>query len=233
MQALEQLSGRLGPLLEAYERGALADLVPDPARHDGTAASADVRRANGLPSDARPDETDGAVGDETVDSGMGEEGDDADEEITGQLTQDDRGNYRWIGSSNTLSLLGEFHPQPHRNNSGHSQKSLQQAVREDGAGAEAEDGDGGDESGGKVIFGPVAGSGVVMALPSVDEVNYPPPEAAEAMVEAFFHEVYPVLPLVLEYEFREEFAELMRRRKAGILETMDKGVSYPLICSRT
>lgn len=31
-----------------------------------------------------------------------------DNEDAGQITQDDRGNYRWIGSSSTLSLLDSF-----------------------------------------------------------------------------------------------------------------------------
>lgn len=32
----------------------------------------------------------------------------SDSEDAGQITQDDRGNYRWIGSSSTLSLLDSF-----------------------------------------------------------------------------------------------------------------------------
>lgn len=32
----------------------------------------------------------------------------SDNEDAGQITQDDRGNYRWIGSSSTLSLLDSF-----------------------------------------------------------------------------------------------------------------------------
>lgn len=32
----------------------------------------------------------------------------SDNEDAGQITQDDRGNHRWIGSSSTLSLLDSF-----------------------------------------------------------------------------------------------------------------------------
>jgi len=123
----------------------------------------------------------------------------------GQITQDERGNYRWIGSSNTLSLLDSFSNQPLQtplSSTPHTHTPDRNPY-----------------------FGPVAGSGVVKALPGVDEVSYPTHRAAREMVDAFFSDVHPTLPVVLEYEFRQEFDALMDRRSRGEVETSSQTVS--------
>ena len=124
----------------------------------------------------------------------------------GQITQDERGNYRWIGSSNTLSLLDSFSGQNHQT----PLSSTPHAHTPDR----------------NPYFGPVAGSGVVKALPGVDEVSYPTHRAAREMVDAFFSDVHPTLPVVLEYEFRQEFDALMDRRSRGEVETSSQTVSH-------
>lgn len=123
----------------------------------------------------------------------------------GQITQDERGNYRWIGSSNTLSLLDSFSGQP-------LQTPLSATPHTHTPDRNP-------------YFGPVAGSGVVKALPGVDEVSYPTHRAAREMVDAFFSDVHPTLPVVVEYEFRQEFDALMDRRSRGEVETSSQTVS--------
>jgi hypothetical protein len=130
----------------------------------------------------------------------------SDRQEDGQITQDERGNYRWIGSSNTLSLLDSFSGQNHQTPS----SSTPHTHTPDR----------------NPYFGPVAGSGVVKALPGVDEVSYPTHRAAREMVDAFFSDVHPTLPVVLEYEFRQEFDALMDRRSRGEVETSSQTVSH-------
>ena len=124
----------------------------------------------------------------------------------GQITQDERGNYRWIGSSNTLSLLDSFSGQPLQTPLSATPHTHTPDLNP--------------------YFGPVAGSGVVKALPGVDEVSYPTHRAAREMVDAFFSDVHPTLPVVIEYEFRQEFDNLMDRRSRGEVETSSQTVSH-------
>jgi hypothetical protein len=70
----------------------------------------------------------------------------------------------------------------------------------------------------------------VKALPGVDEVSYPTHRAAREMVDAFFSDVHPTLPVVLEYEFRQEFDALMDRRSRGEVETSSQTVSPSVPC---
>ena len=121
----------------------------------------------------------------------------------GQMAQDERGNYRWMGSSNTLSLLDSFSQPP----------QLPSPVHSDGA---------------NPYFGPIAGAGVVKALPGVEEVEYPLENEARMMVDSYFEEVHPVLPVVIEQEFRRDFEEVMAKVAAGRPETRAGGVSGPL-----
>jgi hypothetical protein len=114
----------------------------------------------------------------------------------GQIAQDERGNYRWIGSSNTLSLLDSFS----HNRSPHEPTPPTGPT---------------DDPGRNPYFGHVAGSGVVNALPGVDEVSYPHPTRAAEFVDAFFREVHPILPVVDERGFREEYRAMMERRAKG------------------
>ena len=115
----------------------------------------------------------------------------------GQMTQDDRGNYRWIGSSNTLSLLDSL---AHR---GSPQVPTPPIIEQ------------GTSSGGNHYFGHVAGSGVVNALPGINEVVFPSIDAGMRMIDAFFRDTYPVLPVVIEEDFRKEYDAVMRRRARG------------------
>ena len=186
VQALEGVWGRMVPVLEAFEGGSSlmgngSTLPPIP------------------PFPAPMQEEDGED----------DAGSDRHSLEDGQITQDERGNYRWIGSSNTLSLLDSFSNQPLQtplSSTPHTHTPDRNPY-----------------------FGPVAGSGVVKALPGVDEVSYPTHRAAREMVDAFFSDVHPTLPVVLEYEFRQEFDALMDRRSRGEVETSSQTVSATVI----
>lgn len=144
----------------------------------------------------------------------------SDSEDAGQITQDDRGNYRWIGSSNTLSLLDSFsgrqlasgRPLPSRTQSSTTQ--MDAAISRDRTPSNIASTPTRESN---PYFGPVAGSGVVKALPPVDEVQYPSAEKSLEMVDAFFQEVHPCLPVLLEHEFRRDFRALMEARARGNL----------------
>lgn len=192
VQALEGVWGRVVPMLEAFE---------------GSGAGTSVSTTNGMHPPIpklSPPEMDDDEGDE----------DEASERPSledGQITQDERGNYRWIGSSNTLSLLDSFSGQPLQtplSASPHTHTPDRNPY-----------------------FGPVAGSGVVKALPGVDEVSYPTHRAAREMVDAFFSDVHPTLPVVVEYEFRQEFDALMERRSRGEVETSSQTVSPRILAA--
>lgn len=183
MQALEGMSGRILPIIEAYEK------------NNGIVQPEDIAGPSNM--------TNGI--DEAMDSiarvrrDTSEEASDMDD--GGQMTQDERGNYRWIGASNTLSLLGSFSNtrSPHE-----PTPPVPGTV----------------EGGHNPYFGHVAGSGVVKALPGVDEVNYPDPIEAAAMVDAFFKDIHPVLPVLEEKTFREDYRNLMERRAKQQPETV-------------
>jgi hypothetical protein len=130
----------------------------------------------------------------------------SDVDDVGQITQDERGNYRWIGPSNTLSLLDNFSSRhPEVANGAETNILIPDTPNRSEA----------PSRNSNPYFGPVAGAGVVKALPTVDEVSYPSREAAEEMVDAFFSEVHPCLPTLIEHDFRTKFKELMDRKANG------------------
>jgi hypothetical protein len=127
--------------------------------------------------------------------GHGNPSSDNEDDDAGQMTQDERGNYRWIGSSNTLSILESF---SHNNRSPHEPTPPINNTTD-----------------GNPYFGPVAGAGVVKALPEADEVVYPSAEEAADMIDAFFQEVHPILPVMEEKQFREAYKASMDRKANG------------------
>ena len=192
VQALEMVQSRLAPLLEAFEGEAGIDIRALAGRATGAATGGDGDAADypvkyeGMPDD----EGEGAETGEGDDSGAEETVDD-----TGQMTQDERGNYRWIGTNNTLSLLDSFSATP----------SARQDSLPGGVPARP----------GNSYFAPVAGAGVIKALPTVDEVMYPPPEMCEQFIDAYFAEIHPILPVMIEQDFRRGVAMVNERRSRG------------------
>ena len=220
VQALEMAQSRMMPVLEVFERD-----------HPGLRGSSSS--TSNPPLTSQP--ANGSHQPETMklepgidlsrmeeDDGMEDDGDSSDsmEPDGGQITQDDRGNYRWIGSSNTLSLLDSL---AHRSS---PQLPTPPAIE----GGSKHNG-GISASSSNPYFGPVAGAGVVQALPGVNEVVFPEEPRASAMVNAFFKDVYPVLPLVVEAEFRKDYQAMMKRRSKGEPE-QPGGVSLLLVLVR-
>ena len=208
VQALEMVQSRLAPLLEAFEGEAGVDMRAMAAR---AGASAGAGRA-GRNGTGRIDGENGDDGehDDIIkyegleDAAEGEDNHEADDSAaednvddTGQMTQDERGNYRWIGTNNTLSLLDSFSATP---------SARTEHLPGGGVGAARP---------GNSYFAPVAGAGVIKALPTVDEVMYPAPELCEQFIDAYFAEIHPILPVMIEQDFRRGFATVMERRSRG------------------
>ncbi|WVQ84324.1 hypothetical protein IAT38_006476 [Cryptococcus sp. DSM 104549] len=238
VQNLELLHARVLPLLEAFEgrpdgvagvgligAGSAGPAIPSkPAGEGGAGAGLPQLGPSATPlKSSQMPESDGDGEGEGEDDPL--PGSPSDLEDAGQITQDERGNYRWIGSSNTLSLLDSFsgsrptgdsradgrpsHPSrahSHRSSAHPDPQSITRtpSVHSDHGGGTA-----------NPYFGPVAGSGVVKALPGVDEVQYPTEARAAEMVDAFFQEVHPCLPVVLEWEFRRDYKRLVEARARG------------------
>ncbi|WVN84929.1 uncharacterized protein L203_100065 [Cryptococcus depauperatus CBS 7841] len=196
VQSLEILQARIIPMLEAYEAGSEDDIKPVPFD---------------LPTRALPNPAKGLEGENEV-GPPSDEPSNSEVEDAGQITQDDRGNYRWIGSSNTLSLLDSFSGRPpSRSVAPHTQSTQTEPAICDVSTLDKPARDN------NPYFGPVAGSGVVKALPDINEVQYPTKEKALEMIDAFFSEVHPCLPVVLEHDFRRNFWSLLQAREKGDL----------------
>ncbi|OCF44614.1 hypothetical protein I317_01501 [Kwoniella heveanensis CBS 569] len=246
VQALEAMQARVLPLLEMFE-GSKLDPLPLPVRAK-TESTDRVENDSLQQGPAAVDTSANIVVSEGENENENEDGNDGEEdelmqgsdevEDAGQMTQDERGNYRYIGSSNTLSLLDSFsrgdrdrdkekdretyggdkdgdheNEDPTRpglstsRHPSHTNRSLTHASDPNSRQSPAIS----DHAtrGPNPYFGPVAGSGVVKALPPVHEVQFPSPKLAAEMIDAFFEEVHPCLPVVLEHDFRRSYKELM------------------------
>jgi hypothetical protein len=212
------MQARLVPLLAAFEAsgGTLPSALSNAtakAGGGGGAGSGAVRNTK-----AEPD------GDETLSDEGGPHSprsaaSDEDQESRGFLA-DERGNFRWIGASNTLSLLDSF---------ADSTKELPSRVRygphdsDDGESPSDEMDISPPES--HPYFTPVAGAGTVRAVPGVESVTFPSRADAEKFVDAFFEDVHPVLPVVLEPDFRRRFKLIMDKVEVGDFTSLRSGVS--------
>nr|XP_019044249.1 hypothetical protein I302_07532 [Kwoniella bestiolae CBS 10118]OCF23179.1 hypothetical protein I302_07532 [Kwoniella bestiolae CBS 10118] len=226
VQALEAMQARVIPLLEAYENTQSLPL-PLPLKRNNGIITAQAALVGEVPVHVL--ESEGESQEDEVMQGSG-----SDVEDGGQMTQDERGNYRYIGSSNTLSLLDSFsHRDRERERKddienpaqgGPMSRSNSFAIRSntqlsDPTSRQSPAISDHTARGPNPYFSHVAGSGVVKALPPVHEVQYPPPEEASKMIDAFFEEVHPSLPVVIEHEFRKEFKDIMDARARGALPT--------------
>ncbi|GMK54623.1 hypothetical protein CspeluHIS016_0112090 [Cutaneotrichosporon spelunceum] len=194
VQQLEAMQARLLPLLTAFEGS-------------GGKLPADIAKL--AASNAHPESDDAPL----IRSRLPSPADDEDEESARFLT-DEHGNYRWIGGSSALSLMDSFSGDrdlPSRVKYGN--------IHGDGHQDELEESP--PES--HPYFAPVAGAGVIRAIPGVDQVTFPPRADSERMVDAFFAEVHPVLPVLLEHDFRRRFKSLMDKVDAGDFSNIRAG----------
>nr|XP_019010220.1 uncharacterized protein I206_04688 [Kwoniella pini CBS 10737]OCF49001.1 hypothetical protein I206_04688 [Kwoniella pini CBS 10737] len=237
VQALEAVQNRILPLLDAFEHNHnILPLASNQIKRDKSNKNDDDQGVNnqvGVEDPTHGTESEGER-DSQEEENM-HHSSHSDVEDGGQMTQDERGNYRYIGSSNTLSLLDSF---SHRDRENHKDKEMEFPNQ---AGIISRSNSFALKSNNQLsdpnsrhspaisdqtattrtnpYFGHVAGSGVVKALPPVHEVQYPPPDEAQKMIDAYFLEVHPSLPVVLEHEFRKEFKEVMDTRARGALPT--------------
>ncbi|WVR07769.1 hypothetical protein IAU60_004812 [Kwoniella sp. DSM 27419] len=244
VQALEALQARVLPLLEMFEGSPSGLPMPTALKRETRNSSSRLAAVDGpvtaVDSDAEVEAEAENEGDGEGDEEEGERaGSSSDVEDGGQMTQDERGNYRYIGSSNTLSLLDSF---SHRGGDRERERERERASDKE------QDAPGGQPSmthrpsftqrssfnpsdpnsrqspsiseqasrGPNPYFGPVAGSGVVKALPPVNEVQYPEPELAQEMIDAYFWEIHHCLPVLLEHDFRREYKRLMEDNAKGL-----------------
>lgn len=254
VQALEAMQTRLIPLLAAFEAagGSLPASVvgaigngsgsrlllrakpdPDAEGGDGDGDGGDDREGDGDGDEAMSDGAGGfGAGGQGGSSGhhrrrRGGRGDprsddnNSDGEESRRFLADERGNFRWIGPSNTLSLLDSF---------AEASKELPSRVRygphysdDEETPPDANADDSPPES--HPYFTPVAGAGTVRAIPGVDSVTFPPRAVAETFVDAFFQDVHPVLPVVLEPDFRRRFKLIMDKAEMGDFGSLRPGVS--------
>ncbi|KAL7418376.1 hypothetical protein Q5752_006834 [Cryptotrichosporon argae] len=229
VQLLEHAHARIAPLLAAFEGGALPLAPPASGMtaaasaqahaHAGPSRHADVADAA---SDADDDDVDAGAEDDSgngAGSGEDEPEHEHEPEHEGRMARDERGNYRWLGASNALSLLDSFRPAARgraHDNDAPDGGSDNADVTAAGPRAREPELD-------NPYFGPVAGAGIVQALPHVKEVTYPPRQYAESLVEAFLADVHPVLPVVLEHEFRADFGRIMDNVDRGEREGYSAG----------
>ncbi|ORX40691.1 fungal-specific transcription factor domain-domain-containing protein [Kockovaella imperatae] len=214
VQALEMTQSRMLPMLDVFEkdhpglRGGTPSMragsIPGPIPGTATGPHTTTLKLEPGIDLSRMSEDNGGDQDMDDDPDLHESSESLSPD-GGQITQDDRGNYRWIGSSNTLSLLDSL---AHRSSPQIQTPPL--GGEKDGKGSGAA-----SASSSNPYFGPVAGSGVVNALPGVNEVIFPEEKQGAAMIDAFFRDVYPILPVVVEEDFRKEHAAIMERRSRG------------------
>jgi hypothetical protein len=212
VQALESVRDRIMPLLAAFEGGSF-NVASLGGAGAGAAAATGIAASAGPAAIKPKDEPD--LDDMDEDDTPHSQGDEEDDQESRRFLTDERGNFRWIGASNTLSLLESFEE---------GTKELPSRVNygplRDGPPDE-------DESPPEShpYFAPVAGAGTVRAIPGVEKVTFPPRAEAERMVDAFFSDVHPVLPVVLEHDFRRRFNNVMDKVDAGDFASLSAGVS--------
>ncbi|KLT44815.1 hypothetical protein CC85DRAFT_241736 [Cutaneotrichosporon oleaginosum] len=193
VQQLEAMQARLLPLLTAFEASG-GKLPADVAKLAASGGHAD--------SDDAP----------LIRSRVPSPADDEDEESARFLT-DEHGNYRWIGGSSALSLMDSFS----------GDRDLPSRVKYGNIHDDHHDPSEESPPESHPYFAPVAGAGVIRAIPGVDQVTFPPRADSERMVDAFFAEVHPVLPVLLENDFRRRFKSLMDKVEAGDFSNIRAG----------
>jgi hypothetical protein len=215
VQALEAVRDRILPLLAAFEGGNMQ--MPSLAGLTGGVAQGQLPvptvSASPMGVHAKSEPEDGML-DDAAPSIEDEE----DDQESRRFLTDERGNYRWIGASNTLSLLEEFDEGTRELPS----RVHYRPVRDD-------DHDDEPPPENHPYFTPVAGAGTVRAIPGVEKVTFPPRAEAERMVDAFFSDVHPVLPVVLEPDFRRRFRTVMDKVDASDFTGLSAGVSFWLL----
>ncbi|KAG2013921.1 nuclear protein, variant 2 [Coprinopsis cinerea AmutBmut pab1-1] len=121
--------------------------------------------------------------------------DDDFSESFGQLALDEYGHMRWIGGSSTMSLIQSF-------------KALTTDSNQRISPME-EDPQAPGPSVNKLYFPAAVFFGKVRALPGPEEVEYPPRDLADKMVEAYFARLHYLMPVIDKPSFLTKYKQLM------------------------
>ncbi|KAG9009294.1 hypothetical protein FRB94_012240 [Tulasnella sp. JGI-2019a] len=128
-------------------------------------------------------------------------------EQMGTLALDDHGHLRWIGGSSTMSLIEAF-----RNFSTGDADHSSPSPPDSAATATPTPN---PPSANLLYFPPSMRFGKVRALPGIDEVEYPPVDLANKLVEAYFAQFHHTLPVLDSLSFRAKYKRLMEGRRAA------------------
>ncbi|KAL5527321.1 hypothetical protein ACEPAG_6112 [Sanghuangporus baumii] len=119
-------------------------------------------------------------------------------EAFGQLALDEHGHLRWIGGSSTMSLVQSF-------------RALTSSPLHRVSPAE-DDPQSPGPSANKLYFPASVFFGKVHALPGPEEVEYPDRDLADKLVDAYFHRLHFLLPVVDKTSFLTAYKNLMDLR---------------------
>ncbi|KAF9057367.1 fungal-specific transcription factor domain-containing protein [Panaeolus papilionaceus] len=124
-------------------------------------------------------------------------GDEDVSELFGQLALDEYGHMRWIGGSSTMSLIQSF-------------KALTTSPLHRISPME-EDPQAPGPSVNKLYFPATVFFGKVHALPGPEEVEFPAPDLAQKLVDAYFQRFHFLLPVIDKPSFIKKYNEVMEK----------------------
>ncbi|KAG9016252.1 hypothetical protein FRB90_003606 [Tulasnella sp. 427] len=124
-------------------------------------------------------------------------------EQMGTLALDDHGHLRWIGGSSTMSLIEAF-----RNFSASEDRDAPSPPSTTGATPTPN-----PPSANLLYFPSSLRFGKVRALPGPEEVEYPPWDLAEKLVDAYFEKFHHTMPVLDSISFRKKYQRLMDARR--------------------
>ncbi|KAG8963729.1 hypothetical protein FRC03_002629 [Tulasnella sp. 419] len=131
-------------------------------------------------------------------------------EQMGTLALDDHGHLRWIGGSSTMSLIEAF-----RTFSADIDRERELAPSPPDS-TSTPNATPNPPSANLLYFPSSLRFGKVRALPNADEVEYPPEDLCDLLVDAYFEKFHHTLPVLDSASFRSKYRRLMDMRAAAV-----------------
>ncbi|PPQ82937.1 hypothetical protein CVT24_012850 [Panaeolus cyanescens] len=122
-------------------------------------------------------------------------GDEEVSELFGQLALDEYGHMRWIGGSSTMSLIQSFRALT--TSPLHRISPMEEDPQAPGPSVN------------KLYFPATVFFGKVHALPGPEEVEFPEPDLAQKLVDAYFQRFHFLLPVIDKPSFIKKYTEVM------------------------
>ncbi|KAJ8518348.1 hypothetical protein ONZ45_g4542 [Pleurotus djamor] len=119
-------------------------------------------------------------------------------ESFGQLALDEYGHMRWIGGSSTMSLIQSFRALT--SSPLHRVSPMEEDPRAPGPSVN------------KLYFPAQVFFGKVRALPGPEEVEYPEPDLADKLIEAYFSRFHFLMPVLDKPSFLRQYQKLMENK---------------------